>query len=442
MTGTAPNPLLAGLYGDAEVVAHLSPEAEIGAMIRFEAALARVEARLGIIPDEAGAAIDAVLGGLRIPAESLAAGTTAAGVPVPGLVKALRSAVGAPHGGYVHWGATSQDAMDTGLVLRLGPILDILEQRLRRLVDLLAGEARRHARLPMAGRTRSQIATPTTLGLRIAAWLAPLARCLDRLAELRPRLLVVQLGGASGNLSILGAQGPAAMEALAAELGLAVPAKPWGTERDGLVELANWLAMVSGLLGRIGADLIVMGRSEIAELAAGQGGGSSTMPQKANPVAAETLITLARIAAAQTGLMQAALIHTEERDATAWAIEWAALPQLLTATGAGVTHALSLAASLRPAPGRMQGAMATGGGAIEAEALAFALARHVPLDEAQAIVKAAARRVAEAGGTLGERLTELCHARGLPAPAPGSGDATDAAAALVERLLDALGRPG
>ncbi|MDT8343368.1 MAG: lyase family protein, partial [Thermohalobaculum sp.] len=302
--GVADDPLLAGLYGDGEVAAHLSAEAQVAALIRFEAALAVVEARLGVIPAAAGPAIAAALQQVSIAPGDLAAGTAAAGVPVPGLVKALRAAVGAPHGAYVHWGATSQDAMDTGLVLRLGAILDILGDRLDRLVDRLAAEAARHAGLAMAGRTRSQIATPTTLGLRIAAWLAPLARCRERLGQMRPRLLVVQLGGASGNLSILGAQGPAAIDALAAELDLHAPAKPWGTERDGLVELANWLAMVSGLLGRIGADLIVMGRSEIAEMAAGEGGGSSTMPQKANPVLAETLVTLARLAAAQAGLMQ------------------------------------------------------------------------------------------------------------------------------------------
>lgn len=434
------DPIFAGLYRDDGIAAHLTPEAQVAAMIRFEAALAAVEARLGVIPAEAGPAIAGALKGIEIAPESLADGTRSAGVPVPALVRALRGAVGEPFGQYVHWGATSQDAVDTGLILRLKPMLEILGDRLDALIDRLAAEARAHARLPMAGRTRSQQATPTTLGLRIAGWVAPLARCRDRLAELRPRLLVVQLGGASGNLSILGGHGPAAMDALADELGLCRAAKPWSTERDGLVELANWLAMVSGLLARIGADLILMGRSEIGELLAGEGGGSSTMPQKANPVLAETLVALGRFNAAQAGAMQQALVHVEERDATAWSTEWAVLPQMLMATGAGLIHALGLAASLRPDPERMKAAMAAGGGAIHAEALAFALARQMPLPEAQALLKQAARAQAGQGGTLAGHLAPLCAERGIAMPEVDETDAVEAAARLVERMLAAIRR--
>jgi 3-carboxy-cis,cis-muconate cycloisomerase len=268
----------------------------------------------------------------------------------------------------------------------------------------------------MAGRTRSQIATPTSFGLRIAGWLAPLARCRDRLRELRPRLMVVQLGGATGNLAVLGDQGIVVMEAVADELGLGCPAKPWHTERDAVVELANWLSMVSGLLGRIGADLILMGRSEIAEVTTGTGGGSSTMPQKQNPVLAETLVALARFNGGQAGLAQQALLHTEERDGTVWAVEWLALPQMLVATAAGLRHAATLAAGLRPRPERMAAAIASGGGAAHAEAMAFALARSMPLSEAQGLVKAAAADQARLGGQLGDRVAALCAERGIPAP--------------------------
>jgi 3-carboxy-cis,cis-muconate cycloisomerase len=247
----------------------------------------------------------------------------------------------------------------------------------------------------MAGRTRTQIAVPPTLGLRIAGWMLPMVRCRDRLDELRPRLMVVQMGGAVGNLSALGADGIAVMDGLAAELNLTTPAKPWHTERDGIVELGNWLAMVAGLCGRMGADLLISGRSEIAEMRAGEGGGSSTMPHKANPVGAEALVTLARQAAGQAAQLQSALIHAEDRDGPAWVTEWLTLPPLLVATGAALGIASDLANSLAPDAAAMRLNMESGGGAIHAEALAFALAAQMPLAEAQGIVKEAARQSGE-----------------------------------------------
>lgn len=431
--GFADNGLLSTLLGDAEIAAFFAPRAEISAMITFEAALARAEAAEGVIPADAGPALTAALASAVPDPGNLVGPTRAAGVVVPGLVKWLREQVGAPFGSYIHWGATTQDATDTGLVLRLRDVLSILEARLLALTGTLAEQARIHARLPMAGRTRSQIATPVTLGLRIAAWRAPLARCLERLAELRPRLLRVQLGGAAGTLSVLGTQGPAVLARLADDLDLGVPAKSWHTERDAIVELANWLAMVSGLLGRIGSDLILMGRSEIAEATAGQGGGSSTMPQKSNPVLAEALVTLARFNAAQAGAAQAALIHPEERDGPAWSGEWLVLPQMAVATGAGLAHALELAETLSPQPEAMAASMEIGGGAIHAEALAFALAAHMPLADAQALVKAAAQ---DTGGSLIERVTARARSDGLPALDLENLDIGDLAQIWIDRSLD------
>jgi 3-carboxy-cis,cis-muconate cycloisomerase len=367
-----------------------------------------------VIPTASGAAISAALDGLALDPGDLGPATTGSGVPVPGLVRALRARVGLPHGDFVHWGATSQDAMDTGLVLRLRCILEVLEARLDELVEHLCELAELYATLPMAGRTRSQIATPTTFGLRIAGWMAPLARCRDRLAELQPRLLVVQFGGATGNLAALGEQGVPVMESLATDLGLGCPAKPWHVERDGIVELANWLAMVSGLLGRIGADLILSGRSEIAEVAAGAGGDSSTMPQKSNPVLAETLKALASANGAQAGLAQQALLQTEERDGAAWAIEWLCLPQMLVTTAAGLRHATTLAADLRPDSARMADALETNGGAAHAEAMAFALAEAVGLPEAQSILKAAVQAQARDGGTLAAHVGAACTTHNVP----------------------------
>jgi len=427
--------LTADLFGDEEIAARFSDEAEIAAMIAVEAALARAEARLGIIPETAAERISAALADVVVAPEKLRAGFASAGVPVPDLVAALRAAAGAEAGAYLHWGATSQDVVDTGLVLRLREVCDLLDARLGRVGDALADAAERHADLPMAARTRSQVATPTTFGLRIAGWLAPLTRCRARLQELRPRLLALQLGGASGTLSVFEGQGRAVAQALAAELGLACPAKPWHAERDALVEFAGWLSLVTGALGKMGGDLILMGRSEIGEARAGEGGGSSTMPQKSNPVGPEALVALARFNAGQTSVAHQALLHAEERDATAWSLEWMALPQMAVAVGAALRHAEALAATLQPDAARMRANLDLGGGGAMAEAASFALAAHMPRPEAQALLKRASRSAAERGITLAEALPALTSAAiDWPAvldPASATGEAAGMAAAAV-----------
>lgn len=432
MTGFPDNPILSGLMGCEAIAAHLTGAAEIDAMVRFEVALARAEAAHGVIPAEAGDAIQAALETVPVSPADLIDPTRAAGVPVPGLVKLLRAHVGPPNGDFVHWGATSQDVIDVGWVLRLRACLDLMEGWLSDLVDILGTQALTQAEQPMAGRTRSQVATPVTFGLRIAGWRAPLVRCLVRLEQMKPRLLMLQLGGAAGALSVLGNKGPAVAAAMADDLGLTNPAKPWHAERDGIVECANWLAMVAGLLGRIGGDLILMGRSEAAEAMAGTGGGSSTMPQKSNPVLAESLVVLARFNGAQAGLAQQALMHHEERDGTAWSGEWMVLPAMLTAAGAGLCNALELARTLRANPDQMADAMAIGGGAIHAEGLAFALADQMPLGQAQALVKEAAQSMGDAG--LIARVQQLCAEQGLQAPGLGD-DATMLAAAMTRRSI-------
>ncbi|MEM1163424.1 MAG: lyase family protein [Pseudomonadota bacterium] len=424
--------LLGDLLGDTEVAAHLTPEAEISAMLAFEAALARVEARLEIIPADAGPVITSALSEIRIAPADLVGPTAAAGVSVPGLVKLLRSEVGAPFGGYIHWGATSQDATDTGFVLRMRVVIDILQSRLTEVCGMLSARAEENAAVQMAARTRSQVATPTSFGLRIAGWRAPLVRCLDRLEALKPRLMRVQLGGAAGTLSVLGDTAVAALEGLARELDLLVPEKPWHTERDAIVELSNWLAMVSGLLGRIGGDLILMGRSEAAEAKAGTGGGSSTMPHKSNPVLAEALVTLARLNGGFAGQMQQVLLHHEERDGPPWITEWVILPQMLVAAAAGLRHAQVLAETLEPVPENMARAMETGGGAMHAEALAFALAQQMPLGDAQAIVKQAAQA---SGGNLVERVAALCRDMGHQPPDLQATDIGEIAAVWIRRSI-------
>jgi 3-carboxy-cis,cis-muconate cycloisomerase len=254
--------VFAGVFGDPEVGPLFSDVAEIKAMVDFERALARAEAACGVIPAEAGAALDAAMHGLVIPAAELTDATTVAAVPVPGLVAALRKRIDPDAAQWLHWGATTQDIMDGGLLLRLRDSMAILEARLDRLIDVLLAAAEREAATAMAGRTRSQVATPISFGLRIAQWAHPLIDLREMLDEVRRRLFRVQFGGASGANSAVAPHGPAIIEALARELDMQAAA-PWHTSRVGLIAAMDWHAQLVGALGKMAGDLMLMGRSEI-----------------------------------------------------------------------------------------------------------------------------------------------------------------------------------
>ena len=321
----------------------------------------------------------------------------------------LRAAVGGEAGNHVHFGATSQDIVDTGLVLRLRDLLDLADRRLAALVDSLAATADRHRHTVMAGRTRTQQAVPVSFGLKAAGWLLPLVRQRARLAELRPRLLLLQFGGAAGTLASLEDCGAAVAAALAEELGLGLPPMPWHAQRDGMAELAGWLSLTSGALGKLGQDAMLLAQSEVAELResgdAGRGG-SSTMPQKANPVSAEALVALARFNAGQVGQMHQALVHAQERDGAAWQLEWLVLPQMAVATGTALRHAGTMAAEMQVDADRMRANLEASNGLLLAEAASFALAAHMARTAAQDLVKAASRDALAGGGHLMDLLAE------------------------------------
>jgi 3-carboxy-cis,cis-muconate cycloisomerase len=372
--------LLGPLLGDEAIAPLFSDAAAVAAMVRVERALARAQAGLGIVPAAAAAAIDARLAELAPAPDGLADGTARAGVPVPPLVAALRAALPPEAAAWLHWGATSQDIVDTGLALRLDAALAILAPRLDALLAELDAGAERWAALPMAARTRSQVAAPIAFGARCAAWAAPLREAAGELAALRPRVARVQLGGSVGTNAVLAPHGAAVAAALAAELGLAAAA-PWHTNRASLVALGHWCAGVAAGVAKMAGDLVLMGRSESGEARAGAGGGSSTMPQKANPVGAETVVALARYAAPLAAAMQLAAVHAEERDGAAWTLEWLALPQLVLCAGATLRHGVALAAEIVPDAGRMRAVLAGDGGAAMAEAATFLLAADRPRTE-------------------------------------------------------------
>ncbi|MDO5631231.1 MAG: lyase family protein [Paracoccus sp. (in: a-proteobacteria)] len=394
--------ILDGLFGDAEIAALIGDQAQVVAIVRFEQALARVQARMGIIPDTAARAIAAA-----IPPDpaALIATTARAGIAAQAVVAVLKSTLGdtAP---YLHFGATSQDAQDSAAALQWAAVLDVLAARIAALDAALAVKAADYADQPIPARTRFQIAAPTTLGAKIAVWRAPLRRHLDRLAELRPRLLTVSLFGAAGTGAAL-ADMAAVRVALAAELGLADAPIPTHATRDAQAELGAWLALVSGTLGKIGTDLILLGQSEIGEVSAGTGGGSSTMPQKSNPVAAEALVTLARLNAGAVGTLFQALVHAQERDGAAMAIEWLTLPDMAIRTGAALRLAQSLVDTLRANPDRIKATFDADQGAMLAEAAGFLLARDMPRPDALAIVAQAL----QSGRPLADALTDLAPGR-------------------------------
>ncbi|SIT08329.1 lyase family protein [Paracoccus saliphilus] len=382
-----------GLFGDEELGGVMGASAQIAAMLLSEAALARVQGRLGIIPKDAAQAISTTAEALHPAPASLTEPTARAGIGAQAVVGALKAACG-DDAGWVHFGATSQDIQDTGLILQLREALSIIEGRIKALDRVLAIKATDHATLPVPARTRFQIAAPTTLGAKISVWRAPLIRHLDRLAELRPRLLNVSLYGAAGTGAALAPRMGEIRAAMAAELELDAPSIPWHATRDAIAELGGWLALVTGSLGKIGADLILLGQSEIAEVSAGTGGGSSTMPQKSNPVAAEALVSLARLNAGAVGTLHQAMIHAQERDGSALALEWQTLPDMIIRTGAALRLAYDLADTLSPCPARIDATFANDRGAMMAEAAGFHLSRHMPRVEALKLVAAALTEVA------------------------------------------------
>lgn len=338
-------PLLSGLLGDGEIAALFTAQADIAAMLRFEAALAKAQAGLGLVPPEASEAIASACAGFRPDLPALAQGLARDGVAVPELVRQLRGQVGEPHSRHVHFGATSQDAIDTSFVLRARDALAIFHGRLDALGAALDGLNVRFGSNRLTGRTRMQAAIEVTARDRIDAWRAPLARHLARLDELSPRLLRVQFGGAAGTLEKFADRGGELTVALAQELDLAASAQ-WHTERSAVVELAGWLSLVAGSLGKIGQDVALMAQNEIGEIALSGGGGSSAMPHKQNPVKAEALVAIARFCATLTGGMHQALVHEQERSGAAWTLEWMLLPQLFVAAGASTRLAGEMLASV------------------------------------------------------------------------------------------------
>ncbi|MBA5778855.1 3-carboxy-cis,cis-muconate cycloisomerase [Stappia sp. F7233] len=430
--------LFGGLFGDAEALALFCDEAEIAAMVEFERALARVQGAQGIIPGEAAAVIDRTLASVTVSPKEIARETASAGVPVPGLVACLRRIAGAKGADFVHFGATSQDVVDSSLMLRLKALLALFDGRLATVIARLVELAETHRATPMAARTRGQMATPISFGLRMAGNARDLALELRNLRRISAEGLPLQLGGASGDLAAMGVTGDRQRELtarLAAELGLS-PSAPWMTGRRALLDAATLLTGIGNALGKLGADAMISTRTEIGEVMLAEAGGSSTMPQKKNAVKAEAIVALARLNAGLLSAFAATGIQVEERDGIGWMGEWLTLPQMAVATGAALCRAEELVNGLEPDIARMRASIEASNGLMLAEAASFALMAHMSRADAQALVKKAAEEVRQSGHHLFDEIGKLSKAPIDWDGLRGKADAVDAAAKMTDGLLE------
>lgn len=347
------HPFLSGLLGDAEMAPFFSAEADCRAMLAFETALAKAQGGAGVIPAESAGTIVAALAGFSPDLPALAAGVGRDGVVVPEFVRQLRHAVGGDAAGFVHFGATSQDVIDTSLALRLVPALAILDARLAAVATALRALDHRDGGIEVMAHTRMQAAIPVPASRKIRSWREPLSRHRVRLQDLVADVAVVHFGGAAGTLEKLGDEADDVMQRLAGLLGLKAVGHARHSERDGIAALASWLSLVTGSLGKMGQDIALAAQSEVGEIRLAAGGGSSAMPHKVNPVGAETLVTLARFNATLLSGMHQSLVHENERSGAAWTLEWMILPQMVLAAAAALRHAEALVGqiSFRPAPG-------------------------------------------------------------------------------------------
>ena len=322
------------LYGTDEIRALFSDHAHLQFMLDVEAALARAELKLGLIPAHIADVIGRAARVENLRLDYIAESTRRVGYPVVALVKELGRVAGDEAARYIHLGATTQDILDTALVLQLQRTFAILRCDLIALARALADRAAQFRDTPIAARTHLQHAVPTTFGLKCAMWAAPLVAHLERMEQAAPRILVVQFGGAAGTLASLGANGPAVVEALARELDLGVPSLPWHTQRDGLAETAALLALVCASLSKFALDITLMMQTEVGEVSEPHDegrGGSSTMPQKRNPIASEYILAAARAVNALVPVMFGSMTADHERATGPWQSESLALPQCVCA---------------------------------------------------------------------------------------------------------------
>jgi 3-carboxy-cis,cis-muconate cycloisomerase len=408
---TSLSPLLAPMLSSAAMRAICDDVACLQNMLDFEAALARAEAATGVIPASAPGPIERACKASSFDLGALAEAATRSGNLAIPLVKALTAEVAkadADAARYVHWGATSQDMIDTAAMLTLRAAIDALLSDLARAIAGFAGIARQHRHTAVVARTWLQHALPMPFGLKLAEYAAALHRARARLQRLRGDGLALQFGGAAGTLAALGDKGLLVAERLAQELKLPLPAAPWHSHRDRIAEAASVFAILAGTCGKIARDVQLMMQTDVAEAfePAGEGrGGSSTMPHKRNPVAAAAALAAATMAPNLAATIFAAQVGDHERSAGPWHAEWPTLPTLLLVTSGALAAIVDIAEGLEIDAARMRVNLDATGGLIMAEAVTMALAEKIGKSEAHHLVETASKKAVAEKKHLRDVLT-------------------------------------
>src|ERR1700710_1412078 len=408
---TSLSPLLAPMFSSAAMRAVCDDAAYLQHMLDFEAGLTRAEAAVGVVPASAAAPIAQACKAEAFELTALAEAATRSGNLAIPLVKALTSAVARADpdaARYVHWGATSQDVIDTAAMLTLRADIDALLPDLDRAIAGFAALARQHRNTAMVARTWLQHALPMPFGLKLAEYAAALHRSRARLKRLRAEALALQFGGAAGTLAALGDKGLLVAEKLAAELKLPLPDAPWHSHRDRIAEAASGFAILCGSCGKIARDVSLLMQTDVAEAfePAGEGrGGSSTMPHKRNPVAAATALAAATMAPNLAATIFAAQVGDHERSAGPWHAEWPVMPMLQLVTSGALAAIVDIAEGLEVDVARMRVNLDATHGLIMAEAVSFALASKLGKHEAHGIVAEASRKAAAGNQHLRDVLT-------------------------------------
>jgi len=407
---TSLSPLLAPMLSSAAMRAICDDATYLQHMLDFEAALARAEAAIGIVPAKAADTIAKACTADQFDLGALAEAATRSGNLAIPLVKALTANVAkadAEAARYVHWGATSQDVIDSASMLGLRAAIDALLADIGRAISGFARLARQHRDTPAVARTWLQHALPMPFGLKLAEYAAALHRSRLRLQRLRDEGLALQFGGAAGTLAALGDNGWLVAEKLAQELKLPLPDAPWHTHRDRIAEIASVLAIAAGSCGKIARDVSLMMQTDVAEAfePSGEGrGGSSTMPHKRNPIAAATALAAATMAPNLAATIFAAQVQDHERSAGPWHAEWPTLPMLLLVTSGALAAIVDIAEGLQVDVARMRVNLDATGGLIMAEAVAMALAEQVGKSEAHHLVETASKKAVAEKNDLREVL--------------------------------------
>lgn len=397
------------MFGTPGMRAIFSDEGLVKRYVEVEVALAKAEARVGLIPEDAAVQISERADASRIDLAKLKAETDIVGYPIIGIVHQMAKQCG-DAGRFVHWGATTQDIMDTGTVLQVRDAIALVEADLAALDNVLAALARKHRDTVMAGRTHLQHALPVTFGYKTAVWLSMVRRHRQRIDDLKPRVLMVQFSGAAGTLASLGSDGLKVQEALAKELQLEQPDITWHVARDGLAETACVLGLITGSLAKIAVDVMLMMQTEIGEVFEPfvQGrGASSTMPQKRNPISCEMIVAQAKAVRNHVSLMLDGMAADHERATGPWHLEWIAVPEMFIASAGALQQARFMLEGLIVEPAAMRRNLDLTGGLIVAEAVMMALAPHTGRGAAHDLVYSACRAALENKTTLLEQLSHM-----------------------------------